>query len=223
MVSRRKKKNKGIKSILYIILIGIISFVAIQLYVILPTSSYFLKDIGDLKNIEKPQAVLVLGAGIYPGGLPTPVLRDRLDYAIEIYNYYDGQIAILVSGDNKTVEYNETKVMKDYLISKNIPLEDIYCDYAGFSTYDSIYRSEYIFKVDSIVISTQKFHMHRSLFLANKMGIKAYGYASENKKIYNMPYNHFRESLARIKAVIDGDFLKRPPKYLGDPIPIKRY
>jgi SanA protein len=188
---------------------------------------YPLSDIFDsveqLGKIERPQAVLVLGAAVYASGNPSPVLKDRLDYAYQVYEYYDGKIAVIVSGDNGTVEYNETKAMYDYLISKGVNADDIYRDYAGFNTYDSIYRAGYIFKVQSIIICTQRFHIYRALYIAKRLGFKAYGYAAENKSIYNMTYNHIRESLARIKAVMETDIMKRQPKYLGDPIPVKQY
>ena len=118
--------------------------------------------------------------------------------------------------------YNEAKTY-DYLISKGVNADDIYRDYAGFNTYDSIYRAGYIFKVQSIIICTQRFHIYRALYIAKRLGFKAYGYAAENKSIYNMTYNHIRESLARIKAVLETDIMKRQPKYLGDPIPVKQY
>ena len=121
------------------------------------------------------------------------------------------------------MEYNETKAMYDYLLSKGVNPDDIYRDYAGFNTYDSIYRADYIFKVKSIIICTQKFHIYRALYIAKRLGFEAYGYAAENKEIYNMFYNNIRESMARIKAVLETDILKRFPRYLGDPIPVKQY
>ena len=225
MRSNRKKKNRFrlLKAIGIILLVIILLFTSLQLYVMLYPMSDIFDSIEQLENIERPQAVLVLGAGVYASGAPSPVLRDRLDYAFEVYEYYDRKIAIIVSGDNSTVEYNETKAMYDYLLSKGVNADDIYRDYAGFNTYDSIYRADYIFKVNSLIICTQRFHIYRALYIAKRLGFEAYGYAAENKAIYNMTYNHIRESLARVKAVLETDILKRAPKYFGDPIPVKPY
>ncbi len=224
---RSRKKNKSrfkiLKATGIILLLGILLFTSLQLYVMLYPLSDIYDSIEDLKDIEKPQAILVLGAGVYASGAPSPVLKDRLDYAYEVYEYYDRKIAIIVSGDNSTVEYNETKAMYDYLLSKGVSSDDIYRDYAGFNTYDSIYRADYIFKVKSLIICTQKFHIYRALYIAKRLGFEACGYAAENKSIYNMTYNHIRESMARIKAVLDTDILKRAPRYFGDPIPVKSY
>lgn len=225
MRSKRKKKSRFrlLKAIGIFLLLGILLFTSLQLYVMFYPLNDIMESIEDLNNIEKPQAVLVLGAGIFASGAPSPVLRDRLDYAFEVYEYYDRKIAIIVSGDNSTVEYNETKAMYDYLLSKGVNADDIYKDYAGFDTYDSIYRTEYIFKVNSLIICTQRFHIYRALYIAKRLGFEAYGYAAENKSIYNMTYNQIRESLARVKAVLETDILKRAPKYFGDPIPVKPY
>ncbi len=220
---KKKKKNRLQKAIAVIFLISALLFTSLQLYVMLYPLSDIFDSVEQLEKIERPQAVLVLGAAVYASGNPSPVLKDRLDYAYQVYEYYDGKIAVIVSGDNGTVEYNETKAMYDYLISKGVNADDIYRDYAGFNTYDSIYRAGYIFKVQSIIICTQRFHIYRALYIAKRLGFKAYGYAAENKSIYNMTYNHIRESLARIKAVMETDIMKRQPKYLGDPIPVKQY
>lgn len=220
---KKKKKNRLQKAIAVIFLISALLFTSLQLYVMLYPLSDIFDSVEQLEKIERPQAVLVLGAAVYASGNPSPVLKDRLDYAYQVYEYYDGKIAVIVSGDNGTVEYNETKAMYDYLISKGVNADDIYRDYAGFNTYDSIYRAGYIFKVQSIIICTQRFHIYRALYIAKRLGFKAYGYAAENKSMYNMTYNHIRESLARIKAVMETDIMKRQPKYLGDPIPVKQY
>ena len=225
MRSRKRKKGrfKALKAAGIVLLVLVLLFTSLQLYVILYPINDIYYSISELEGIEKPKAVLVLGAGVFASGAPSPVLKDRLDYAYEVYEYYNRKIAIIVSGDNGTVEYNETKAMYNYLLSKGVNPDDIYRDYAGFNTYDSIYRADYIFKVKSIIICTQKFHIYRALYIAKRLGFEAYGYAAENKAIYNMTYNHIRESLARVKAVLETDILKRAPKYFGDPIPVKPY
>ena len=152
---RSKRKNKGkyrvLKSIGLILLIGVLLFSSLQLYVVLYSIPQILDSLDELDGIKKPQAILVLAAGVYASGKPTPVLKDRLDYAYQIYEHYDRRISIIVSGDNKTVEYNETKVMYDYLVNKGVDPIDIYKDYAGFNTYDSVYRADYILDRKSVV------------------------------------------------------------------------
>ncbi len=163
-------------------------------------------------------AVMVLGAQVYSDGTPSPVLRDRLDYALVLYNSGKAN-KILVSGDHGTKGYDEVNVMKAYLIEKGVPREDIFMDHAGFDTYDSMHRAKSVFCVESLLVSTQDFHIKRAIYIGRRLGIDAYGYPSEDKEIYNMEYLNARERLAKIKAFFDV-LLGSEPKYGGEAIPI---
>ena len=89
-------------------------------------------------------AIVVLGASVFADGTPSGILRDRLDDGIALYK--EGVAPkLIMSGDNRTVSYNEVQVMKDYAISQGVPSYDIFCDHAGFSTYESMYRAKHVF------------------------------------------------------------------------------
>ena len=170
--------------------------------------------INDINLIPQADAVIILGAKVYGNNL-SDILLDRTNNAIDIYKTKKVK-KILISGDHGTNEYDEVNAVKDYLLDNNIPSEDIFIDHAGFDTYDSMYRAQYIFEIDSAIISTQEFHLSRSIYIARNLGIEAYGFPAD-KRIYNN--NPIREFLARIKAVIDINF-KSLPKFLGEKIPI---
>lgn len=105
-------------------------------------------------------------------GRPSTILQDRLDSAYELYE--GGKIEnILVSGDNSREEYNESDAMGDYLVGRGVPEDDVFRDYAGFDTYDSMYRSRDIFGVESMMIFTQEYHLSRSVYIAKRLGIDA--------------------------------------------------
>jgi len=197
-----------------VLLLAGLSFFGVQLYIAQFTKKYIIQDISEAPESD---AVMVLGALVFSSGRPSPVLRDRLDFGYELYAQGKAK-KILVSGDNGQIEYDEVNVMKDYLMEKGVPREDIFMDHAGFNTYDSMYRAKEIFCVETLLISTQDFHMGRALYIARKLGIEAYGYPNGNKGIY-MTRMQLRESFARVKAVMDVA-LKRKPKYLGEKIPI---
>lgn len=149
-----------------------------------------------------PQCAIVLGAGIKDENTPTPMLKDRLDTGILLYKH--GLVSkLLLSGDNGTAEHNEIHVMLNYCLDAGIPEEDIYCDHAGFSTYDSMYRAKEIFQVERAVIVTQTYHEYRSLYIAEKMDIKCVGVSSDQEKYSGQPVRELREIMARIK-----DFFK---------------
>lgn len=142
--------------------------------------------------------VLVLGAAVLPNGTPSTILQDRLDVAAQLY---DAGVApkIIVSGDNGEANYNEVASMKAYLVSLGIPSEDIFCDHAGFNTYDSMYRAEYIFGAKIVVVVTQTYHQYRALYAGNSLGMKTYGVASDLRTYANQGYYDAREILARTK------------------------
>lgn len=215
-----KKITKFLKRffnyIIAIFLVFAIFFLLIQLYVNNYSKPYVFYDKEKIPNCN---AVMVLGASVYSDGTPSPVLKDRLLYAYEIYTNKKAD-KIIVSGDHATVDYDEVNTMKNYLLDLGVKDEDIFMDHAGFDTYDSMYRAKEIFKISSLIICTQNFHIKRAVYIANKLGIKAYGYPCEDKEEYNMVYLNIRESLAKVKAVTETDILKRKSKIEGEEIPI---
>ena len=210
-----KKLKKFLKAIIIPVILFLMVFLGIQIYV----DSYAEPYITDIKNAPECDAVIVLGASVYSNGTPSKILADRLRYAYDLYKA--GKVPkILVSGDHRTKDYNEVNVMRDYLIKLGIPEDDIFMDHAGFDTYDSMYRAKNIFKIEKLLISTQSFHMNRAVYIARKLNIDAYGFPCEDKKIYNMEYLNLRESLAKVKAVIETEIIKRSSKHGGEAIPI---
>lgn len=162
---------------------------------------------------------LVLGASVNADGEPSPMLRDRLDKGIELYQ--NGQVnKLLFSGDNGQTEYNEVEAMKRYALEKGVEKKDIFLDHAGFSTYESVYRAKAIFNVESAVIVTQQYHEYRALYIAKKLGLYAVGVPCEPVEYKGQSYRDFREILARDKDFAKCIF-KPEPTYLGDVIDIK--
>ena len=193
---------------------GILTFFGIQSYI----NSYGKYIISTPQDALSVDCIFVLGAGVF-NGQPTAALEDRLLNAYELYQS-GASDKILVSGDHGTAEYDEVIVMKNYLIKLGVPRESILQDHAGFNTYDSMYRAKEIFEVESMIICTNNFHIRRSIYIARRMDIQAHGYPTPDKEIYDMPAMNAREKLAKIKAFLDVEILRRKPKYGGEAIPI---
>jgi SanA protein len=162
------------------------------------------------------EVALIPGAAILKDGTLSPIFRDRVDVAIQLYEAKKVS-KILVSGDNSTVSHNEVNPVRLYLLDKGIPDQDIFLDHAGFDTYSTMYRARDIFGVSSVLIATQSFHLPRAVFIARKLGKNAYGVNTDVGHI--LFRNYVREVLANEKAMLDLIF-NRKPKYLGDTIPI---
>ena len=109
--------------------------------------------------------------------------------------------------------------MKSFAIDKGVPSTDIFMDHAGFSSYESIYRAKEIFGAKKIIVITQKYHLYRSLYIANSLGLEAYGVKADLRKYIGQSYRELREIIARDKDCIKCIF-KPKSKYLGETIPV---
>ena len=208
--------KKIIKHTLILIIIAITIILSINFYVVLSTKKQIVL-LDDIKNKNDYDCIIVLGAGIW-GDKPSPMLQDRLDEAIKLYN--EGLAPkIIMTGDHGQKGYDEVNIMKEYAINKGIPSEDIFMDHAGFSTYESIYRSKEIFKVKKAIIVTQEYHLYRALHIANVLKIDAVGVGADPRKYSGQLYRDLREILARNKDFFQAIF-KVKPTYLGESIPV---
>ncbi|WP_371877547.1 SanA/YdcF family protein [Pyxidicoccus parkwayensis] len=147
---------------------------------------------------EAPVA-LVFGAGLAPGAVPSPVLAQRLDAAIALWK--QGKVrAVLVSGDQVQPFHHETRAMRRYLVERGVPETAVQGDEAGLSTYDSCLRAYTVFGAKRALLVTQRFHLSRALFIANSVGIDAWGVAADEGRSTPWRYT-VRETLSRVLAL----------------------
>lgn len=174
----------------------------------------------DISSVPSAQVAIVPGAGITADDRPTLALRDRIDGAIALYRAGKVQ-KILMSGDNSSIYYNEPGVMTNYAIQQGIPESDIVQDFAGRRTYDTCYRAKEIFGLETVIITTQQYHLPRMVFLCEQLGLNTYGIPVEQSDYLPNRYLFWkmREVLATLAAYIDIYFLK-PEPILGSPEPI---
>lgn len=212
--------NKTLKRIIIgmivIILIVFIALLGINFFVIAKTKNKILTE-EQAKELEDVDCILVLGAGIW-GENPSPMLEDRLLQGIALYQ--DGvSNKIIMSGDHGKENYDEVNVMKRFAIERDVKSEDIFMDHAGFSTYDSMYRAKDVFEAKKILIVTQKYHMYRAIYVAEQLGLEAYGVNSDPQTYAGQNMRDLREILARDKDWFKC-IIKPEPTYLGETIPV---
>ena len=168
---------------------------------------------------SKPIAI-VFGAGLWWDGTPSPVLRDRVATAAQLY--FTGKVnKLLMSGDNRFVNYNEPGAMRDYALGLGVPDEDIVLDYAGQRTYDTCYRAREIFGIKEAILVTQGFHLPRALYTCNQLGVEATGVPADLRDYRRGAriYWHGREIPATLVALWE-IHIARPQPILGKPEPI---
>lgn len=212
--------NKTLKRIIIgmivIILVILVALLGINFFVIAKTKNKILTE-EQAKELEDVDCILVLGAGIW-GENPSPMLEDRLLQGIELYQNGVSH-KIIMSGDHGKENYDEVNVMKRFAIERDVKSEDIFMDHAGFSTYDSMYRAKDVFEAKKIVIVTQKYHMYRALYVAEQLGLEAYGVNSDPRTYAGQTMRDLREVLARDKDWFKC-IIKPEPTYLGETIPV---
>ena len=170
----------------------------------------------DEASISSADASVVLGASVFADGTPSGILQDRLDDGIALY-FAGVAPKLIMSGDNGTESYNEVRVMKQYAIAQGVPSEDIFCDHAGFSTYESMYRAKYVFGCQRIVVATQTYHLYRALWSAKSLGMLATGVPSDYHEYQKQLQYDIREVPARTKDFFKALF-RMPSTYVGDAI-----
>ena len=171
-----------------------------------------------IDTVPNSQAAIVFGAGLNADGTPTTVLRDRVETAAQLYQ--NGKIEkILMSGDNRFVNYNEPGAMKAYAIQLGIPDDDLILDYAGRRTYDTCFRAKDIFQLSEAILVTQDFHLPRALFTCNSLGLNAWGVSADMRSYRDSGYWNIREIPASLIAFIQV-YITQPEPVLGDQEPI---
>ena len=156
---------------------------------------------------------LVFWASVKRNLEPSDILKDRLEVAWNAYKKWKIQ-KIIVSGDNSKAYYNEPVAMEQYLIKLWIKQDDIYLDYAGFDTFDSLYRAKHVFWVEKITLFTQDFHLKRALYISKRLWMESYGIETNLHEYLHDSYNARREVLARVKAFLDIEINSSKPKFL---------
>jgi SanA protein len=216
---RKNKTGKLINGLIVLMMAGVLALAAIIIINVYVKASVKGRIItpGETASMDF-DCILVLGAGVRDGGRPSPMLEDRLLQGIELYkNGFSDRL--LMSGDHGRKEYDEVNVMKQFAVDRGIASEHVFMDHAGFSTYESLYRARDIFETERIIIVTQKYHIYRALYIADKLGLEAYGVASDPRRYAGQDLRDLREIVARVKDCFTV-MLKPKPTYLGETIPI---
>ena len=213
----KKMVITAFRFLILIVILGLCLLFGIDFYVRSSTKDRIISP-ENASSVSDADCILVLGAGIRADGSPSPMLQDRLNTGIELYQN-GAAPKLLMSGDHGRKKYNEVQTMKDIALDQGVPSEYVFMDHAGFSTYDSLYRARDVFQARKVIIVTQKYHLYRALYIARSLGLDAWGVSADTRRYRGQSQRDFREILARDKDFFVSVF-KPLPKYLGDTIPI---
>jgi len=205
-----------VRILLFFIALGLISISIMRMTMALTSRSRIYTTSG----VPSGRVAIVFGAGLWRDGSPTPILRDRVATAVQLY-FSNKVEKLLLSGDNRVVDYNEPAAMRQVALELGMPDEAIVLDYAGRRTYDTCYRAQAIFGLHNAILVTQKFHLPRALFICNATGLDAVGVPAD-QQVYrksSLLYWNLREIIATAGAFWD-IYIKHPVPVLGKFEPI---
>ena len=206
---------------LTLLIVGLIGFVAIFIinrYVYSQTNAKIQTSITEIPAENPPRIAIVFGARVWDNGVPSNSLYDRVLTAVELYRA--GRVKkLLMSGDNPNANYDEPTAMKKTAVDLGVPESDIILDFAGRRTYDTCYRAKEIFGVEKAILVSQDYHLPRSLYLCNSLGVDSIGIKANRRAYDGENYYHFREFFSVPSAWFEMNFIPfEPVKGQKEPI-----
>lgn len=198
--------------------LGIASIFLARSLILHQSKPYVFSEVEDLPTCKTG---LVLGCSKYtPQGTVNLYFKYRIQKAAELF--HSGKVEYLIlSGDNHKKTYDEPTDMKDALVELGVPEDRVYCDYAGFSTLDSVVRADKIFGQKQLIVVSQGFHNQRAVFIGRTKGMELYGLNAKSVYVTYSRMTLVREALARVKTLLDVSILQRKPRFLGEAVHIE--
>ena len=212
--SRKNFLKKVILSLCCLCILGLGVVYGISDYMERHTVGRILSS-GEAQKLDA-DCILVLGCRVHEDGSPSLMLADRLEKGIELYES-GASARLLMSGDHGRSEYDEVNTMKAFAVEQGVPSEAVFMDHAGFPTYDSIYRAKDVFQAEKIIVVSQEYHLSRALYIAERLGLDAYGVAAANISYQGATYRSLREAAARGKDFLLA-WVQPQPKFLGEAV-----
>ena len=163
------------------------------------------EDVGDIPHRK---VGLVLGTSPIStwNGRRNYYFNYRIKAAADLYNADKVDWLVVSGGDYRNSEngYDEPVAMRDSLIKQGVDSIRIVLDYDGTRTLNSIAKMRDVYRQDSIVIISQKYHNERALYQAKHLGIEAIGFNAKTPgRRTSWWRNRGREVLARVKMFLD--------------------
>lgn len=195
MLVRGFFKGVGMLAIACIIVVG-----GVNAWVVLSTKA----DVRSLDEMlvrdpsERADCIVVLGASVYADGSLSPILENRVDAAIELYNQGLAS-TIIMSGDGREANYDEPSAMKRYAVERGVPAADVCCDPGGYHTYDTMWRVANVYRAESCLVVTQEYHLYRAVFDAHGVGLDAVGVVSDEGTYEDQLWYDMREIAGRVQ------------------------
>jgi SanA protein len=196
----------------------VLLFILSNLWVVVSTKGRIYTS---AESIPSDNVAIVLGTSKrLVTGHANPYFHNRMEATAQLFK--NNKVKhIIVSGDNRTIYYNEPQDMKNALVQLGVPDSCITLDSLGLRTLDSVVRGKKIFGQDRFIIVTQQFHSYRAIFISQYHGIDATALAASDISFRKALPVLVREFFARPLAIIDLYITNKEPPFLGDKVELK--
>ena len=200
--------------------VGLVAFAGLAVVLCLGVTFVQVYRASIRDGAQPADAIVVLGAAQY-NGVPSPVLQDRLDHALELY---EGSLApriVLTGGRQKGDRFTEATAGYNYLRAHGVPDEDLLKEVDGSSTWESLAASaRFLVAQDltTVVLVTDGYHAYRVEAIAEDLGLDASVSPSETRLSWRGELRQLgRESVAvALGRVIGYDRLFRLDNAMND-------
>jgi uncharacterized SAM-binding protein YcdF (DUF218 family) len=153
------------------------AFLAVALLVYISYVSVRIERQSVRDEAQPADVILVLGAAEY-SGRPSPVLRARLEHALELYQRKLAPRILTTGGAGGDPVFTEGGVGRSYLMSRGVPSDSIIVETEGQSTLASTAMAGEIMRrmgLQSAIVVSDGYHIYRVKKMMQFRGLKVYG------------------------------------------------
>jgi len=157
-----------------------------------------------IDRVRRADAIIVLGAAVWPGGRPSPSLSARTQHAIALYQAGYAPYLILCGGVGNNPP-SEAEVMRQIATRAGVPADVLVLEDLSHSTEESLVNAQKVMDARgwrSAVIVSDPFHLYRAETIARDLGVEAYGSGASTSPTYSRPHlraqHTAREALALV-------------------------
>jgi len=135
-------------------------------------------------TLKKVDAAIVLGAAAW-GKNPSPVFRERINHAIDLYNRGYCSYIIITGGKGFPEEPGEGVIGRNYALKNGVPEQAILIENYSRNTEENIHYAMLIAgkrDLKTFVLVSDPYHLRRAMLIAEHDGIDAYPSATPTSR-----------------------------------------
>jgi uncharacterized SAM-binding protein YcdF (DUF218 family) len=178
--------------------LGLIAAIVVGIYF-----TYLYRQVRDSATRDEAQpaaTIVVLGAAQY-NGRPSPVLKARLDHALELYQQGLAPAIITTGSYGSDPNFSEAEVGRKYLVQHGVPVADTVTEQGSGTTYDSIHAVSGLLKAKgwrTALVVSDGFHLFRVKKMFADNGIIVYTSPAPNSPIEVAASQRFWHSMREV-------------------------